>query len=352
MQELLGRLHSLDPGAVASLRVIACFDELIVGGVNSQALLSAAASLAGCVAGFAVESPSRAMRFSPSGEQLAGARTGGSDARSSWSDHGLSVWLEREGDPHANDAIILERLSLALRIKQDKSAVTEPRRDLGLMVDSHVDEDRRLEAAARQGFSSSTRYRIIVAPLFATWQRHPRAREDVVGTPVGPVHTLVVPESTTFVEGSPVGIGQPALILDFPRSFRTAVVALRLSSPPDIPVVLADDYGGLLEVLADVPAGHQPTDVSAIAKIAEHSWGHSTLDAIVRTGSVREAARAVGIHHSTMTTRVQAITETLGFDPLGGMGRVRLGLAYLIWRLHESRSLTLPAPADGIARVY
>lgn len=351
MQELLGRLRTLDPDAVLSLRVIACFDELVIGSVNSRALLSAAASLAGCVAGFRIDFPARSMRLSPTGEHVAGPMIEPSTMGSFWSDQGLSVWLERSSEPHANDAIILERLSLALRIRHDRSASTDPRRDLGIMVDSHIDEDLRLDAAARQGLSPTTRYRLVVAPLFATWQRHPSAREDVIATPVGPLHTLVVSESTTSVEASPVGIGPAALVADFPRSFRTAVVALRLSRLPGAPVVLADDYGGLLDVLADVPAGHQPADVPAVVKIAESPWGSATLDAIVRTGSIREAARAVGIHHSTMTNRVVSMTAVLGFDPMDGMGRLRLGLAYLMWRLRESSSLSLPAPVEGIARI-
>ncbi|UFS60823.1 helix-turn-helix domain-containing protein [Subtercola endophyticus] len=350
MQELLGRLRALDPGAVISLRVIACFDELIVGGVNSQALLSAAASLTGCVVGFSIDSPARAMRVSPQGEQLAGDALVPSDVRLKWSDGALSVWLEREGDPHANDALIIERLSLALRVRYDRSGSADPRRDLGLMVDADVDEDRRFEAAARQGLSQSTRYRFVVAPLFATWRTHPAAREDVISTSSGPLHTLIVQQTTTTVEAEPVGIGQAAFVSDFPRAFRTAVVALRLTQLPDTPVVLADDYGGLLDVLAELPAGYEPADVPAVASIAGHPWGPVTLDALVRTASVREAARVAGIHHSTMTTRVQLVTETLGFEPLDGVGRLRLGLAYLLWRLHRSSTLTLPAPVDGNAR--
>lgn len=54
MQELLGRIAKLDPEASLGLRVIACFDELMAGEVNSHALASAAAALAGCPAAFAV----------------------------------------------------------------------------------------------------------------------------------------------------------------------------------------------------------------------------------------------------------------------------------------------------------
>ena len=35
MQELLGRISALDPQASLGLRVIACFDELIIGNVNT-----------------------------------------------------------------------------------------------------------------------------------------------------------------------------------------------------------------------------------------------------------------------------------------------------------------------------
>jgi len=38
MQELLGRLTALDPEASHSLRVIACFDELIAGDVGVRGL--------------------------------------------------------------------------------------------------------------------------------------------------------------------------------------------------------------------------------------------------------------------------------------------------------------------------
>lgn len=51
MQELLGRIAALDPDASLGIRVIACFDELILGDVNTRGLLATAASLAGCPAG-------------------------------------------------------------------------------------------------------------------------------------------------------------------------------------------------------------------------------------------------------------------------------------------------------------
>ncbi|WP_404472846.1 hypothetical protein [Microbacterium aerolatum] len=350
MQELLGRLRALDPDAVVSLRVIACFDELIVGKVNSRALLSAAASLTGCAVGLRTDAPARGLRVTPSGDELSGGYELPADPRLHWSDGAVTIWLERDDEPHANDALIIERLSLALRVRYDRSGTADGRRDFSLLVDADVDRARRFEAAARQGLDLSTRYRFVVAPLFATWRQHPSAREDVITTAVGPLHTLIVTEDTTTVDAAPVGIGQPACVVDFPRAFRASVVALRLAQPPKTPVVLADAYGGLLDVLADLPAGHEPAEVPAVARIAAHGWGPATLDSLVRTGSVRQAARLAGIHHSTMTTRVATVAGELGFDPLDGIGRLRFGLAYLVWRLQTSGPLTLPAPVDGIAR--
>ena len=57
-----------------------------------------------------------------------------------------------------------------------------------------------------------------------------------------------------------------------------------------------------------------------------------------------------GVHHSTLRTRLDTITATVGFDPLDGIGRNRLGLAYLVQRLRNSRVLDLPAPAYSTSR--
>ena len=40
MQELLGRIAALDPEASLGIRIIACFDELIAGNVNTRGQVS------------------------------------------------------------------------------------------------------------------------------------------------------------------------------------------------------------------------------------------------------------------------------------------------------------------------
>jgi len=343
MQELLGRLSALDPEASLGLRVIACFDELILGRVNTHALLSAAAALAACPAGFAQDNPARCVRVSPRGDQLDGTLPVHMEA--AVSEDGVRVWLEREGPAQANDAIILERLALALRVRHGLSRAHEERRWLSVLLDGAAGADERMDAAGHVGLSSHATYRVLAAPLFATWQRHPSGPEDVVPTPVGPIHALVVPASGNDAAASPLGVGVVAPADRLHHSFRTALVALRLCQPPDEPVVHADDYGGLVDLLADVPAGADVSDTKPLDEVMSHPWGAATLAAIVRAGSVREAARLAGVHHSTMQARLEQVSSAVGYDPLDGMGRTRIGVAYLVWRLRHSRVLELPAPA-------
>lgn len=344
MQELLGRLSALDPEASLGLRVIACFDELVAGNVNTRALLATAASLAGCTAGFSRSGSGPTVRVTARGD-LAGPPTTGDATTTAEASDGLTVWLERNGPPQANDAIILERLALAVRIRHGLGRRgLDNRRDLGVLVDATAPLDERRDAAGRLGLADRIAYRVVAAPLFAVWERHPVVPKDVVPTAFGPIHALVLPAQQEPVRACPSGTGVATTIDELHRSFRTAMVALRLCAPPSRPAVDADEYGGLVDLFADAaPDAHLP-DVDLIDAVMAHSWGQCTLDAVVRAASVRQAARLTGVHHSTMQARLDTVVEDLGFDPFEGFGRTRLGVAYLGWRLRHSRVLDLPAP--------
>jgi methyl acetate hydrolase len=351
MQELLGRIAALDPTATLGLRVIACFDELIIGNVNTRALLSAAASLAGCNAGFQQDQPARVVRVTPEGELCPGG--GEPTGQVLHPDDGLTVWLEREGPKRANDDIIIERLALAVRLRCGQGHhEVDNRRDLALLLDGSVPVDERQLAAARVGLRPTATYRVVAAPLFAVWKDRPTAPEDVVPSSSGPLHALVVPSACTTVDANPAGVGIATQVEHIHHSFRTAVVALRLCNPPTTPVVTADEYGSLIGLLADAPSDTHIPDVDLLEEVMAHSWAYSTLDALIRSGSVRQAARLCGVHHSTLQTRLDAISDIVGFDPLDGLGRTRLGIAYLVWRLRHSHVLDAPAPTAGEALTY
>lgn len=343
MQELLARLKTLDPNASVALRIIACFDELVRGKVNTQGLLGAAASLSGCVVGYIGQDSARTIRVSPSGQILKDG------AESQWNGavetDGLTVWLERQGPAHVNDAMILERLVLALAIRSGRQA-EDPLRRLGDLLDANVDIERRREVAVKLGLTSRIRYRVAALPLFATWKQHRKLLEDVVTTPFGPLHVCIVPVDVTHIDASPCGIGVAKSIDNLDRSFSTALVALRLCIPPEVPIVNADDYGGLADLLAQCSVDQPLIDVEELEEVMQHPWALQTLDALLRSASVRDASRIAGVHHSTMQARIETIREQLSFDPMDGIGRARVGLAYLSWRVRHSSVLDLPAPND------
>jgi hypothetical protein len=344
MQELLGRLRALDPTASQSLRVIACFDELMAGRVGTDGLLSAAAALAGRPVAVRRGSEASVVRVGPDGRRLA---PGVVPPGALVSDD-VQVWIEREEGPGANDAIILERLALALQVRHDQSRAPAPR-DLALLFDDAVDLSTRRDAATRRGLPAGTLVRAVAAPLFAVWRTHPSGPEDVVATDFGPVHAAIVPAAAE-VSASPLGIGIAVERDELALSFRTAVVALRLADGADDGISRADDLGVLAETLADQPIRpRMDADEQSVSRLAEHAWGLATLDALVRSTSVRDAARIVGIHHSTMTARIETITAEFGFSPLDGWARTRVAVALLRWRVRTSRVLELPAPTPTVS---
>lgn len=344
MQELLARLTALDPGAGMSLRVIACFDELVRGGVNAHALLSAGASMAGAVAGFSDERSGRTLRVAQNGEALPRDEDPSND-RVLNAEDGLSVWLEKPGPLGMNDAMILERLALAVGLRFGRNP-PDGRRGLSAALDPDLPPEARAQLLGALGLRSTESYRIVCLPLFATWQRHGHMVEDVISTAFGPLHVAVVPADQDTLEARPCGVGAPMPLEDLDRSFRTALVCLRLCSPPEVPTMSADDYGGLVELLAAGRDAGPLLDVDSLDPIMAHPWGAETLDALVKSGSIRHAARLADVHHSTMQTRVEEIQRSLPFDPLDGLGRTRLGIAFLAWRLRHSTVLTAPPTAQ------
>jgi hypothetical protein len=345
MQELLGRLGALDPEAEQGLRVIACFDELMSGSVAVRGLLAAAAALSGATTGADVDGAT--LRVTPRGDDSTGPLP--QDLQRGVGEP--TVWIERSPDhAHTNDAIVLERLALAVRLRLDPQHATgasgSRRRDLGNAVDPDAPQQERVDAAVRLGLSPTGRYRVLAAPLFATWTKHARGPEDVVATDHGPVHLSIIRDGAEAV-GSPLGAGVSTDLEGLAYSAVTATIALRLhdgARDADCPVD-AESFGGLMEMLVALPGrGGHDRDAEAMERIMVHAWGQGSVAALVESASVREAARLAGVHHSTMSARTEAMAGELGFDPLSGLGRTRLGMAYLRWRLRHSTVLTLPAP--------
>ena len=88
MQELLGRIAALDPDASLGIRVIACFDELILGvaldatpGIPGGEILSAQLRVARLLDEAGAEVPQLGDQLTGEGQLRAGTRPSGRNTR-------------------------------------------------------------------------------------------------------------------------------------------------------------------------------------------------------------------------------------------------------------------------------
>lgn len=331
MQELVGRLTALDPEASESLKVIAYFDALVDGRASLEVLLRGAAVLSGCAAGFVTGAT--ATGVNSEGKRIA-LTTG--PAEGTWPEHtapgGGRAWIERDGALHANDEMILERLAIAIGIHLERSA---PQAAMRKAVETVIDgaepaEGRRL-AAARLRLESGSSFVVIAEPVSAAT---PTGHHTVVITPVGPVRAVIRHADDDVVESERAGIGYAVAPDDLARSWTSALTALRLTSASQ-PVLHADELGGLV-LLAEAMDAHgaEHPDLAALRRQFEASPRIvSTVEAMVTTDSIRAAATAAGLHHSTMQAHAVDLSSALGFDVRTSSGRTRLSIALSLYRL-------------------
>jgi sugar diacid utilization regulator len=106
-------------------------------------------------------------------------------------------------------------------------------------------------------------------------------------------------------------------------------------------VVGYDELGGL-ELLADLPPDRlrQHRDVIALEAMTKKPSGAldaQALEAFSRTGSLRQAAQSLYMHHSTVAVRLARVEAATGWDLNDPDDRFRARFA--LW----ARRLTLPA---------
>lgn len=144
-----------------------------------------------------------------------------------------------------------------------------------------------------------------------------------------------------------LGIGPAVPVLDLPRSWAAARIALRLTAdgtahdpgPPVVhahgpgpPVVHADGLG-YIALLAGLvaPGAEVPPDVRVLKSAAAHApWVPATLHAVASTTSLRAAAAEINVHHSTLQDRLTHAETLLGRPVRTPQGRFRLQLALMM----------------------
>lgn len=322
MQELVGRLTTLDPAASESLKVITYFDGLLEARAGRTALLRAAARLTDCPAGCRLPADGAALRVTPEGLRLPDGPADGWPGRAL--PGGGRVWVERSGEAHPAEQMVLERLALAVGLVAGASTSSRAQHPAVVLVDPLAGAAERTDAAERLRLRESDTVRAVAVAVAATGPQATGLAQ--ASTPWGPVRIAVLRGDAAWTT-APAGVGHAGRPAELPSSWSSALVALR-SRRPDEQVVHADELGALV-ALAQVidDGGAVPRDVLLVEELQSDPATARALDAVVDSSSVRAAAAALGLHHSTLQARVDQLGRTLGFDLATPHGRTRLDLA-------------------------
>ena len=316
------RLAALDADAGAALRVIAYFDSLTESRAGLQSIVRGAAVLADCPARLDDEQRRLRIRVEPSGL----SRLSADPPDPGWPSTSIGsalLWLERAGPAGPVTAMVLERAAAAARAVLDRTRGRGPATDpasVELVVDASAPSDVRRQAARRLGLP-------VDGPARAVALDDGRA--------------AVVPATAVSSYGR-AGIGPAGPVDDLPSSYAAARIALRFAAEgtdedPGATVVRYDDLGGLV-LLADSAGSAPIADVRALEHAASGApWALPTLHAVADAISLRAAASALRVHHSTLQDRIAHAEHLLGWNVREPHGRLRLQLALALRRLHRHR---------------
>lgn len=265
-----------------------------------------------------------------------------------------AVWLEpleEKWDPAALP--VMERLAFGLVLTMRRTAAENRREQtfdddaLGLLVQPNVDAESVLDLCRRTGLRAANDYRCLAAISVAPHPASPSviARKVVTllgvsssrarSTQVGGVALIVIDGSVptqrwSDIElwrqlseefGVRVGIGPARQTVTLGESWIQAKAALRmgLDDTSTGPAVSADDLGAWM-LLSRI----SPTELAEISDVKQllKLEGESTrtpnqltiLKAYCEAGTLREAARALHMHHSTLEYKIRRLGERLGCD--------------------------------------
>jgi hypothetical protein len=327
MKDLALRLAALDPVAGDALRVITYFDQLVEGRAGLQAVVRGAAVLSGAPARLVDPVHRLSVRVLPDGT-VAPSSAG---PEPDWMhapvlpDGDALLWLERPGPAGPVEAMIVERAAGAARAVLDRTRPsarpTDDPASLECVLDPAAPEPDRQRAARRLGLGERTAVRALALT-------GGRARVVADAAALGDLRA---------------GIGPAGPVAGLPASYAAARLALRLTAEgteddPGPRLVHADRMGGLAALARSVtPTTPREADVLALDRAAAAGPGLLvTLDAVATAPSLRTAATALHVHHSTLHDRLGAAERLLGWEVQTPEGRLRLQLALVLRRLHRA----------------
>ncbi|MCI2417307.1 helix-turn-helix domain-containing protein [Saccharopolyspora sp. K220] len=345
MRELAGRMRSVDPDAGAALQVIAHFDALVETRAGLEATIRAAAVLAGCPAGLVDRARRLRVRVLPDRQRADGEPTGIRSPLSADQDDAF-VWLERPGDQSADkaraelDAILVERLAATVRIVLDRTWSNTPSLDpasVELLVDPAADERIRSTAARRLGLPVDGVFAVRVGIGGAHGQ------QQALTVRLGDLDVTIEPAGRGREPSAPRSATGPLVELrDLPLSYQQARLALRFTradaDEPGPAHVEAAALGGMLALADGCDSPAAIAEVALLDRVTStHAWALATLTAVAAESSLRGAAVALHVHHSTLQGRVELLDRALGYSVVTPLGRTRLTVALALRRLRRNR---------------
>ncbi|MEU9200804.1 helix-turn-helix domain-containing protein [Streptomyces sp. NPDC048332] len=384
MKGLLLRLSALDADAATAVRVIAHFEALLGGAPDPVALTRSTAGLAGCPAG--LELPDgRTARSGPDGAALTGAPVHVS-GRTALEPAG-SVWLERAGAQGPFDELVLEWMAITARVLTGRPRQPQVLRAadpalVELVLSGREDAPDRVRALRLLGLEPEADLRVAAVAgrpgadagmeavaLLGRGALRGTARVARVGAlgavlvqRTGGAETGVAAELREALRardrergaarrsgsGVRVGVGGATDPLDARTSWAQARAALRFAVA-DTPQDAVADHGelGPVALLADIPAGRlrAQEDVRRLGRLARGERGEgaagqgggllAALAAFCRTGTLRQAAAELHLHHSSVAARLARVEKEFGWSLRDPQDRFRAQLALYALRLAD-----------------
>ncbi|MFK0289862.1 helix-turn-helix domain-containing protein [Streptomyces sp. NPDC090442] len=338
MHDVVARLDALDPEAGAAIRVIRRFDELVAGRAGLEPILAAAAGLTGSPVRLIDARLRVALRADVDG-RVARAR-GPADPR--WPAAPLepagtpALWLEHLGPPSLLAGVVLDRAAFAARevlhrtrgvSRMAPATFPDDPAAVEVLLDGDASEDDRRHAAGLLDLPEDARARAVA--------------------PADGAATVVTADKASRDNGAArrwkgigrVGFGPTVSLLDLPSSWAQARTALRFAAEgtdhdPGPSTVYADELGALVLLANGLDPASPPADVRALERAARSGPGVlRTLVEFTSHASLRLAAAALYLHHSTLTDRIAAIEHDLGFPVRDPQGRLRVQTALAVRRL-------------------
>jgi hypothetical protein len=349
MRELRGIAETLDPHVAESLRIVEHFDALVARRVGLSTLVRAATMLTGAASG--IHDPDRQLTIRMDAAAL---RDQHAEARASFPDHwqkvplGLSsrghAWLERDGEPHVNDLMVLERLAHAVQITIDRTFGWGDEYDeaVALMLDAETTNAARARLAARLGVGESETLRVVAAPRIDNASEPTPAGQLYTNIGVLTLSVLRQTELHALAQVKRGGVSAPHAVASLPQAAQQAVIALRFSRPGER--LDFTELGFLAQAAGPSTDLAQSPSVRRITALAnELNCSLERLEGLDSRASARDIAGKLGVHHSTITKLRARVDRHLGFDTSSPFGALQFSLNLRLARYSESTVL-FPAP--------